>query len=362
MDKDILAKNEVRHYGEAVAGGRGRHPRDRQRGGRPHRGRVRGLSRPCSTTWTRSSPTPRSCIPTSGSTTTCPSSAPSRAPTSPTSPSAARATSKRASPSPSGSSSASTPTPRFSTCRWRPTSPSSSGRPATRSRSGRARSRRSPCATSSATPSSSRSTRYGSSYPTSAAVSAARRASTSSRSLACLSRKAGGRPVKMQATREEEFSLLPCRSALTYRIKTGVRADGKILAQHLTLYWDAGAYADYAVNVTRASAYSARRALRGSQRLAGRLHDLHEQALRDGLPRIRARGVLLGPRAPHGARRAGHRNGPAGVPQEEPAQARLDSPSPASSITEHTGDPTQVPGGSGEGHQLRRAHGGGADA
>ncbi|MGZ4587658.1 MAG: xanthine dehydrogenase family protein molybdopterin-binding subunit, partial [Mycobacteriaceae bacterium] len=75
--------------------------------------------------------------------------------------------------------------------------------------------------------------------------------------LACLSRKAGGRPVKLQATREEEFSLLPCRSALTYRIKTGVRADGKITAQQMSMYWDAGAYADYAVNVTRASGYSA---------------------------------------------------------------------------------------------------------
>lgn len=74
--------------------------------------------------------------------------------------------------------------------------------------------------------------------------------------LACLSRKAGGRPVKFQATREEEFSLLPCRSALTYRIKTGVNAEGKILAQQMTMYWDAGAYADYAVNVTRASSYS----------------------------------------------------------------------------------------------------------
>jgi CO/xanthine dehydrogenase Mo-binding subunit len=74
---------------------------------------------------------------------------------------------------------------------------------------------------------------------------------------ACLSRKAGGRPVRLQATREEEFSLLPCRSALTYRIRTGVRADGKITAQRMTMYWDAGAYADYAVNVTRASGYSA---------------------------------------------------------------------------------------------------------
>ncbi len=75
--------------------------------------------------------------------------------------------------------------------------------------------------------------------------------------VACLSRKAGGRPVKFQASREEEFSLLPCRSALTYRIKTGVAADGKIIAQKMTMYWDAGAYADYAVNVTRASGYSA---------------------------------------------------------------------------------------------------------
>lgn len=75
--------------------------------------------------------------------------------------------------------------------------------------------------------------------------------------LACLSRKAGGRPVKFQASREEEFSLLPCRSALTYKIKTGVRADGKIVAQKMDMFWDAGAYADYAVNVTRASSYSA---------------------------------------------------------------------------------------------------------
>ncbi|MGD1017671.1 MAG: xanthine dehydrogenase family protein molybdopterin-binding subunit [Roseiarcus sp.] len=75
--------------------------------------------------------------------------------------------------------------------------------------------------------------------------------------VACLSRQAGGRPVKLQATREEEFSLLPCRSALTYRIKTGVLADGKIIAQKMEMFWDAGAYADYAVNVTRASGYSA---------------------------------------------------------------------------------------------------------
>ena len=74
--------------------------------------------------------------------------------------------------------------------------------------------------------------------------------------VAVLSKATGGRPVKMTATREEEFSLLPCRSQLTYRIKTGIASDGKILGQQMTMYWDSGAYADYAVNVTRASAYS----------------------------------------------------------------------------------------------------------
>lgn len=75
--------------------------------------------------------------------------------------------------------------------------------------------------------------------------------------VALLSKAANGRAVKLTATREEEFSLLPCRSQLTYQIRTGVSKEGKILAQEMTMYWDSGAYADYAVNVTRASGYSA---------------------------------------------------------------------------------------------------------
>ncbi len=75
--------------------------------------------------------------------------------------------------------------------------------------------------------------------------------------VAVLSKKAAGRPVKLQATREQEFNMLPCRSQLTYKIKTGVSKEGKILGQEMTMYWDSGAYADYAVNVTRASGYSA---------------------------------------------------------------------------------------------------------
>jgi CO/xanthine dehydrogenase Mo-binding subunit len=72
----------------------------------------------------------------------------------------------------------------------------------------------------------------------------------------CLSKKAGGRPVKLTITREESFSTMPSRQGLYSRVKTGVKKDGKITALQVTYWWDAGAYADYGVNIGRAAAYS----------------------------------------------------------------------------------------------------------
>jgi CO/xanthine dehydrogenase Mo-binding subunit/aerobic-type carbon monoxide dehydrogenase small subunit (CoxS/CutS family) len=72
----------------------------------------------------------------------------------------------------------------------------------------------------------------------------------------CLSKAAGGRPVKIVATREEEFNTLPSRQGLHSTIKTGVTRDGRITALEITYLWDAGAYADYGVNIGRAAAYS----------------------------------------------------------------------------------------------------------
>jgi CO/xanthine dehydrogenase Mo-binding subunit len=69
-----------------------------------------------------------------------------------------------------------------------------------------------------------------------------------------LSRRAGGRPVKVVATREEEFNTLPSRQGLKTRIKTGVTGEGKLTALKVHYYWDAGAYADYGVNIGRAAA------------------------------------------------------------------------------------------------------------
>lgn len=71
-----------------------------------------------------------------------------------------------------------------------------------------------------------------------------------------LSRACKGRPVKITATREEEFNQLPCRAGMRGHIKTGVTKDGKITAVELVYDWDSGAYADYGVNIGRAATYS----------------------------------------------------------------------------------------------------------
>ncbi len=71
-----------------------------------------------------------------------------------------------------------------------------------------------------------------------------------------LSRASKGRPVKLTATREEEFNQLPTRAGMRGRIKTGVKKDGKITAVEVYYDWDSGAYADYGVNVGKAATYS----------------------------------------------------------------------------------------------------------
>ncbi len=71
-----------------------------------------------------------------------------------------------------------------------------------------------------------------------------------------LSKAAKGRPVKLKATREEEFNQLPTRAGMRGRIKTGVKKDGTITAMAVYYDWDSGAYADYGVNVGKAAVYS----------------------------------------------------------------------------------------------------------
>jgi len=74
--------------------------------------------------------------------------------------------------------------------------------------------------------------------------------------VAVLSRACKGRPVKLVATREEEFNQLPSRAGMRGHVKTGVKKDGKITAFEIYYDWDSGAYADYGVNVGKSATYS----------------------------------------------------------------------------------------------------------
>ena len=71
-----------------------------------------------------------------------------------------------------------------------------------------------------------------------------------------LSKACGGRAVQVSMTREEEFNTTPSRQGLYSTIRLGASRDGRLTALQATYVWDAGAYADYGVNVGRAAAYS----------------------------------------------------------------------------------------------------------
>ena len=71
-----------------------------------------------------------------------------------------------------------------------------------------------------------------------------------------LSKLSGYRPVKLSLSREENFTSAAVRVGLHARIKTGVSKDGRMIAEEIRYVFDAGAYADYAVNVGRAAGYA----------------------------------------------------------------------------------------------------------
>jgi CO/xanthine dehydrogenase Mo-binding subunit len=71
-----------------------------------------------------------------------------------------------------------------------------------------------------------------------------------------MAQKVPGRPVKLRLTREEEFFCAFVRQGLVARTKVGATKDGKLVAMKTEYYWDAGAYTEYGVNITRAGGYS----------------------------------------------------------------------------------------------------------
>ena len=64
--------------------------------------------------------------------------------------------------------------------------------------------------------------------------------------IALLAIKAN-KPVKLVLTREEEFITAHARAPFITRVKTGVKADGKIIARDVDIFVDVGAYSDHAI-------------------------------------------------------------------------------------------------------------------
>ena len=65
------------------------------------------------------------------------------------------------------------------------------------------------------------------------------------------SMKLGGRPVRLELNREENFFFMAQRAGYLFKMKTGATRDGKLIAHYGEYYLDAGAYADYTVNIGR---------------------------------------------------------------------------------------------------------------
>ena len=66
-----------------------------------------------------------------------------------------------------------------------------------------------------------------------------------------LSMKLGGRPIRLELNREENFHYMAQRAGYVFEMKTAATKDGKLIAHQGRYLLDAGAYADYTVNVAR---------------------------------------------------------------------------------------------------------------
>lgn len=71
-----------------------------------------------------------------------------------------------------------------------------------------------------------------------------------------LSKAVQGRPVRLVNTREQDLTGSPGNMGLEATVRFGAKRDGTLVAAELTYHFDTGAYADYAVNISRAAAIS----------------------------------------------------------------------------------------------------------
>jgi putative selenate reductase molybdopterin-binding subunit len=67
--------------------------------------------------------------------------------------------------------------------------------------------------------------------------------------LAALATLRTGRPVQYELTREDQFTIVPCRHPMTVEVTLGAGADGLLTAMKVDLLSDAGAYGNHSVGV-----------------------------------------------------------------------------------------------------------------
>jgi CO/xanthine dehydrogenase Mo-binding subunit len=75
--------------------------------------------------------------------------------------------------------------------------------------------------------------------------------------VAMASKVVGFRPIKLVLSRKENFASSASREGVVAAAKAGFTKDGKCVAYKVRFVLDAGAYADYTVNVSRTMGYSA---------------------------------------------------------------------------------------------------------
>ena len=121
----------------------------------------------------------------------------------------------------------------------------------------------------------------------------------------------------------------------TFRIKSGVDKNGKIVARKCEVFWNGGAYADIGPRVTQKSGLTRVRALRHRQCLDRFVRALHQRDAGRRAARLRRAAAGVGLREPHrhdGAR-AQARSGR--VPPQEPDAAKAARTPPARSWKTH---------------------------
>ncbi|MBI4492291.1 MAG: xanthine dehydrogenase family protein [Chloroflexi bacterium] len=74
--------------------------------------------------------------------------------------------------------------------------------------------------------------------------------------LVALLARLTGRPIKLVLSRGEEF-YTTTRHAATLRLKSGVMRDGRIVARHVEIFWDTGAYADIGPRIAGKTGFAA---------------------------------------------------------------------------------------------------------